>query len=221
MPQATKNPTINVRYSKLACLGYLVLVALVPVAAYVFTLFSGKNNFLDIIARFYLLIKEFLVLASSFTPMDYVLAAIVVLYVKKWKVSASLLATGGLLFLIGKYSGEFVNKLISRVGSTDPSAYVIECFYTAFAVALIVGSVGLPSIVAYFRKKKSFKIILIVDLLLGWVLPVWVALIFFAFKNDKDKSAKKDTTTGETSVVTPPKKVHQRKPKRKKGFKKK
>lgn len=150
-------------------------------------------------------------------PGDYVLAAIAILYLKKWKVSVGLLIAGGFLWLISWSSPEVIT-LVTKIGDQSAFGLILSCMYSALAAQFLVCSLLLPAVVAKQRKKARWRLLSGLTLALGWIPPIWVLLLFLVFRNDKDASPA--VAPEDSSSAKPARKVHQNMRKRKKGFKK-
>lgn len=214
-------------YAIRAGLVYLVLLVFVPAIAYAFVLFSGKNTLVENIVSLYLLLSNFLKVVSGWfgqniylfpSPADFLLAAIAVLYHRKWKISAGLLVAAGLVYLFGQFVGDLLAQPIGGLGPTSAGALTIEIVYSAFALLLIGSYLFAPTFFAYSQKKANKVLYLVLNAIVGWIPPAWILLVFFSTKPAKTKAPEKS----EAPAAKPePKPVHKRELKKKKGFKKK
>lgn len=63
----------------------------------------------------------------------------------------------------------------------------MSILFAILSLVLMAAFYFLPSIVAYFRKKKNYNAILVLNLLLGWTLIGWVIAMIWAMTVDEQK----------------------------------
>lgn len=137
---------------------------------------------------------------------DFLLAAVLVLYLRKYKVIGYLLAAAGVVYLFG-CSADLMIKGLSTLPPEHPFSSTCKVFYSALSLDVTIVKVALPTIVAYKRNKARRKRFLIVNLICGWLPPVWVGMMLFAFKSDKKKESQDDDKNEKVPKTRP---VHQR-----------
>jgi len=205
-------------YARITAGLYLLFVIAVPIIAWALVLITGKNTVVYNIDNLYSMMANFMRAVAQITPGDYILGAVVVLYNKRFKPSLVFLAGAAFLYLFGTYCADGVTAAVKSMGLQSPGSLVLECLYTGLSFGILLTSLFVPTMVAYERKKPTWKRYLLLNILLGWIPPAWVALVFFAFKKPKNEI---DPPKPEPEVKPVPKHVHKRELKKKKGFKKK
>jgi hypothetical protein len=192
---------------------YVVVAVLVPIVAWFFVVLTGKNSTDVNIARFYLLTANFFKSVADSQvlfpgPRDFVLAAIVVLYRRRWKVALGLLFAAALIYLIGLFLFEQITHVITGLGPTSIGALILETLCIAFMASTLASVLFAPAFCA-FKEKMKWRIILPMNLLLGFIPPIWIVLCFFCVKpvEVKKKSvvpAKKDAASRTPEEGTTP-----------------
>lgn len=185
----------------------------VPIAAFGFTIFMGKNDTASNITYLFNLSVEFLKAGSQFFPGDFILAAVLILYLKKYRVAAALGLASGITYVYTKFSGDLILNCISGLDPNSPLSLMIKSIYGGIALEVLAVKWALPAIVAFKRNKAKKKLYLWLTILLGWLPPVWTALIFVAFRDDKSADAKKSEKGDKAKAATPagPKKLSKKK----------
>ncbi len=195
-----------------SCL-FFVIMALIN------TYVRGRHDVpFNIVASYQGLVWFFVNVAAHICPGNFLLAAILVLYLKKFKVCGYLLAAAGLIYLICQYLVPGVDVLLRNIPEQNVFKCILAVPLSGFDLDLLLGINFLPAVVAFERHKERRKIIGLLNLFLGWIPPLWVVLLVWAFRNDK--KAKADETVREKKGPAKAKSVHQRIAK-KKGRKKK
>lgn len=206
----------------------VALVLLIPLISYLAALVSGKGNTVDNIALFHrsatFFFKSVSGSESKFLfpgPGDILLAAVVLLYKKRWQVSLGLLITAGVMYLYGQFAIEPASNSIYNLSLTSPVGVALECLYSALTSAMLIAIAFLPATAAILEK-HHWKIILPCNILLFWAQPLWILMTFFSFKKAavvaKEAQAKAKSSAASNRLWA---QVHQRESKRRKGFKKK
>lgn len=185
----------------------------VPIAALLFTVFTGKNDTVTNITFLFNGCVSLLQVAADLFPGDLILAAVLILYLKKYRVAGALGIASGFVFLYCKFSGALITNCISGLDPNNPLALVIKSIFGGFTVELLLLKWALPAIVALKRNKEKKKLYLWLTVLTGWMPPIWIALTFLAFRDDKSADAKKNEKGDKAKAAKPaaPKKLSKKK----------
>ncbi|MBX9671635.1 MAG: hypothetical protein K2X93_28860 [Candidatus Obscuribacterales bacterium] len=205
-------------YFKAAAMLYTAMVVVLPLAAFVMSL-NNKNSMAENINLLFILMLDLPRAIGGFMPGpgDYILASVAILYLKKWQVSVGLLLAAGLLWVVSWSCPEVVT-LVKNVGAQSAFGLVLSCLYAALVAQVLVCSLLLPAVVAKQRNKARWPLLVGLTVALAWIPPVWILLLFLAYRNDKRVAG--EETSEDPSSAKPARKVHQNKLKKKKGFKK-
>lgn len=231
MDEETNDSKLKKILPKLAVTGliYLALVVLIPLISYLVAVISGKSNTVDNIALFHRSISFFFKSISGSEskflfpgPGDILLAGVVLLYRRRWQVTAALLVAAAFMYLHGQFVIEPVSSWIYNLSLTSPVGIALECLFSALTCAMLIAIAFVPA-TASVLEKCHWKIILPCNILLFWAQPLWILMTFFSFKKaavitrEKQVSLKSKAASNRLWAQ-----VHERESKRRKGgFKKK
>ncbi len=199
---------------------YTAMVIVLPLVAFVMSL-NNKNSMAENINLLFILMLDLPRAIGGFMPGpgDYVLASVAILYLKKWQVSVGLLLAAGLLWVVS-WSCPEVMTLVKNIGAQSAFGLALSCLYAALVAQVLVCSLLLPAVVAKQRNKARWPLLAGLTVALAWIPPVWILLLFLAFRSDKRVSGEETSDGDDSSSAKPARKVHQNKLKKKKGFKK-
>lgn len=119
---------------------------------------------------------------------DYLLAGVVLLYHRTLRAPLAFFVAAGFMYLLTNYGLEPVANYFKALGANTSTAHLafgLQYAYTALLLGIAVCSIFLPTIVASRLKRSSWVKYFFVNGLIGWFPPIWVLLLFLAFKPPK------------------------------------
>ena len=162
----------------------LALVALPLTAASLIPIYKGSSFASNVVYIFNELVR-FLKGTDIVVPGagDYLLAGIVLLYHRTLRAPIAFLLGAGAMYLLTNYGLEPVaSYFYSANSSGNSAAFPLQYAYTALLLGIEVCSIFLPTIVASRLKRATWVKYFFVNGLIGWFPPIWVLLLFLAFK---------------------------------------
>lgn len=230
LEEVTSDSKLKVILPKLGLLGlvFLALLVLIPLVSYLIAVITGKGSTVANIADFHRSTAFFL---NSVTgsqskflfpgPGDLLLAAVVLLYKKRWQVSLGIVIAAGLMYVYGQFVVEPVAQTFYEMSLKSPVGIALECLLSALNAAVIITIAFFPAAAAIVENCR-WKIIVPCNILLCWAQPIWILLTFLSFKKavivPKEIKAKTKSAAASNRLWA---QVHQREAKKRKGFKKK
>jgi len=136
----------------------------------------------------------------------------------------AILAAGALLYVFGQFVIDPIATLIYNFSLKNQFGVVLECLWSALTVLIVIAIAFLPAMCA-FKEKCRFKIILPLNIFLFWAQPLWIAMLFFAFKTAVIKPTENKKPDKSKAIAAASSRLwsqrHEQESKKRKGFKKK